>query len=279
MEVVDFPESLKKALAQRQIAVWVPFLSQEGKEQIGEALRKGMLEGHPRGNIIESVKKILDQETLPYAPYSHTSIPTKRHAAFVVHQEVGFLYALAQEIRHKEACRWAPELKKAWVQSGNTKEPNDGHVAMHGQMVDHDKPFRNPVTGKFIMYPRDPTAGISETLDCSCGVVLYRPLYGPLEEYIGPPKGRNFHAMSTLEYDPVPPVPTHEEVEEYKGKVIAILRKEPGLIQSDLYKRFKVDEKDKVGYAISSLKHSGAIRREKRRRSFALWLSDILGSN
>lgn len=279
MESGNFQESLKKALDSRQIVDWVPFLSQQGREQIGEVLRKGMLEAHPQGNIVEAVRKILDQETLSDAPPSHTSIPTNRRAAFVVHQEIGFLYALAQEIRHKKACRWVPELKKVWIQSGNTKEPNDGHVAMHGQMVDHDQPFRNPVTGKVIMYPRDPTADISETLDCGCDIVLYRPLYGPLDEFIGSPKGRNLAYRSALESDPAPPRPTKEEVADYKEKVIAMLKSEPGLIQSEIYKRFKEDEKEKVGYAISFLKHAQAIRREKRGRSFALWLSDTSRSN
>lgn len=268
----NFPDSLLKAIADRQIADWVPFLSQEGRNQIAQVLKKGMLEGYPHGNIVESVRKILDQETLPNVPHSHATIPTNRRAAFVVHQELGFLYAMARDIRHKDVCRSVPELKKVWVQSGGTKEPNDGHVLMHGLMADYDKPFRNPITGRFIMYPRDPSADIGETIDCSCDVVLYRPLYGPLDEFIGSARGRNLNSKSALQYDPVPPHPTAEEVADYMEKIAAILRKEPGLIQSELYKRFKPDEKDKAGYAISKLKYSGAIRREKRGKSFALWL-------
>ncbi|ULA63645.1 MAG: hypothetical protein LZF86_110344 [Nitrospira sp.] len=269
-----FPQSLEAALDQRQIADWVLFISEVGREQIGQILRKGMRERHPVGNSIEAVRKVLDRETLPDAQPSHCTIPNNRHAALIIHQEMGYLYALAKNIRHGEACKYSPELKKVWVQSGNTKEPNDGHVSMHGQIVSFNEAFCNPVTGKLINYPRDPAADIAETFNCSCDTVLYRPLYGPLGQYIGPPKGRNLHDRSVLEYDPVSSSPTEEELVIYKLKVIAILGGEPGLVQSKLYERFGLEEKDKVGYAISSLKRTGAIYRENRGRSFALWLSE-----
>lgn len=274
MTDASFLQSLETALDQHQIADWVLFISREGRERIGQILRKGMRERHSTGNIIEAVRRVLDQETLPDAQPSHSAIHNNRRAAFIIHQEMGYLYALAKNIRHREVCKYSPELKKVWVQGGNTKEPNDGHVSMHGQIVSFNKPFCNPVTGKLINYPRDPAADMAETFNCSCDTVLYRPLYGPLDQYIGPPKGRNLRDRSVLEYDPVSPSPTEEELAIYKMKVIAILGREPGLVQSKLYKRFGLEEKDKVGYAISSLKHAGAIYREKSGRSFTLWLSE-----
>lgn len=268
------PESLKKALAQRKIATWVPFLSEQGIIKIGQILRDGMLNGRPRENIIDEIRLVLEQETLPDAPPLHTSVPANRRAAFIVEREMGMIYAMAQHIRQEETCRLTSGLSRVWVQNGNTKEPNDGHTAMHGQIVSPGQPFSNPLTGRHILYPRDPNADISETLDCGCDVVLYKPEYGPLETFIGRPTERNLRAKSAMQYDPVPPRPTEDQIADYRNRVIAILRQEPGLIQADLYKRFKPEEKEKVGYAISALKKNNEVRRERKGRSFALWLKE-----
>lgn len=271
---MEVPESLKKALSQRKVATWVPFLSEQGIEKVGQILRDGMLNSRPRENIIDEIRLVLKQEALPGAPPMHTSVPANRRAAFIVEREMGIIYAMAQFIRHEDACRFSPGLSRVWVQDGNTKEPNDGHVAMHGQVVSPGQPFRNPLTGQLLLYPRDPNAEISETLDCGCDVFLYRQEYGPLDTYIGKPTGRNLRDKSALQYDPAPPRPTEEQIAEYRDKVKAILRQEPGCLQADLYKRFKAEEKEKVGYAISDLKKRNEVRREKKGRSFALWLND-----
>ena len=229
--------------------------------------------GLPRENIIDRIRLVLEQELPLIAASEFCSVPINRLAAFVMEREMGFLYAMAQHIREEQTCRLSLGLSRVWRQNGNSQEPNEGHVAMHGQIVSPGQPFQNPQTGRWIMFPRDPNADSSETLECSCDVVLWRPLYGPLETYIGKPTGRNLNAKSALDYDPIPPRPTKEQIAEYRVKVTDILRQNPGLTQVEIYKRFKPEEKEKVGYALSALRVENKIRREKRGRTFALWLN------
>jgi len=58
---------------------------------------------------------------------------------------------------------------KRWV-STVAAEPREDHQAMVGRAVDLQNPFELP-SGNSLMYPGDPSAPMSETINCQCGIV------------------------------------------------------------------------------------------------------------
>ena len=76
-------------------------------------------------------------------------------------------------VAHDEAMAQDPAVvKKKWVHTGGYKnQPRANHVAMDGQIVDKDKPFK--LTGAdgvtyYPMYPRDPILPAGESINCKC---------------------------------------------------------------------------------------------------------------
>lgn len=65
--------------------------------------------------------------------------------------------------------------------------------------------------------------------------------------------------------------PDQGEVNKYKGKVLALIRNNPGMLQMDIKKRFSPQEESLVGHAFSQLNNEGKIRREKKGRTFQVW--------
>lgn len=59
---------------------------------------------------------------------------------------------------------------------------------------------------------------------------------------------------------------------EYKSIICQLVKDNPGILQSDLKKRFPPDLENIVGYANWSNCQEGKIRREKKGRSFQLWI-------
>jgi len=60
---------------------------------------------------------------------------------------------------------------------------------------------------------------------------------------------------------------------EICGEVLPVVEKSPGIIQSDLYKRFPKFEKGQLSYALYFAAAHGKIVRIKKGRSYALSLS------
>lgn len=60
---------------------------------------------------------------------------------------------------------------------------------------------------------------------------------------------------------------------EYKPILYQLVKDNPGILQSDLKKRFPPDLENVVGYANWSNCQEGKIRREKKGRSFQLWVT------
>lgn len=76
-------------------------------------------------------------------------------------------------VAHDEAMAQDPAVsKKKWTHTGGYKnQPRANHVAMDGQIVDKDKPFK--LTGAdgvtyYPMYPRDPILPAGESINCKC---------------------------------------------------------------------------------------------------------------
>lgn len=95
---------------------------------------------------------------------------SRGRATTIVRTELGRAFSHATQQRLEAAGRTLPGLKKQWRRSGKLY-PRLHHDLADGQIVDVDKPFvlkplgRAPVE---LMYPRDPAAPASETINCGC---------------------------------------------------------------------------------------------------------------
>lgn len=66
--------------------------------------------------------------------------------------------------------------------------------------------------------------------------------------------------------------PDQQQIVEYKPILYQLVKDNPGILQSDLKKRFPPDLENVIGYANWSNCQEGKIRREKKGRSFQLWI-------
>lgn len=86
-------------------------------------------------------------------------------AITIVRTEVGRAFSMATQERLDQAREFLPGLGKQWRRSGKTHS-RISHDLADGQIVPTDEPFL--VGGIPLMFPRDPDAPISETVNCGC---------------------------------------------------------------------------------------------------------------
>ena len=67
-------------------------------------------------------------------------------------------------------------------------------------------------------------------------------------------------------------IPDQRDIDRYKYKVLAEIRNNPGIFQSEIKKLFSSSTETIVGHAISQLTNEGKINREKKGRSFKLFI-------
>ncbi|MGD9638376.1 MAG: hypothetical protein AB7U85_04890 [Alphaproteobacteria bacterium] len=91
-------------------------------------------------------------------------------ARTILNTELGRAYSCACQERMADAAEAIPKLKKQWRRSGRVNSRHD-HDLADGQVVDVDKPFI--VGGHELMYPRDPKAPASQTVNCGCVALPY----------------------------------------------------------------------------------------------------------
>lgn len=181
----ELPTSLLRAL-QEQAGQRVGHLTRSAKERLDKTIALSLLTGQSREEAIRAIGKVLATGTTTGKPQGLFGSLGAR-AAFIYQHEVGQAFALAQDLRRQDVLQYAlPGLQKVWRHAGHPKIPRPSHIAMHAQVREQDEPFMNPRTGAELMYPRDPEADIKETAGCTCDVVLWRPEYGDLLEFIGP---------------------------------------------------------------------------------------------
>lgn len=95
---------------------------------------------------------------------------SRARATTIVRTELGRAFSQATQLRMAEASRLVPGLKKQWRRSGKV-HPRLHHDLADGQVRNVDEPFvlkplgRAPVE---LMFPRDPQAPASETINCGC---------------------------------------------------------------------------------------------------------------
>jgi hypothetical protein len=95
---------------------------------------------------------------------------SRARATMIVRTELGRVFSLAAQERMQAAAERLPGLRKQWRRSGKV-HPRPHHDLADGQIRPVDEPFvlrplgRPPVE---LMYPRDPAAPPSETINCGC---------------------------------------------------------------------------------------------------------------
>lgn len=68
-------------------------------------------------------------------------------------------------------------------------------------------------------------------------------------------------------------------IKQLKTDLLEIIKAEPGVVQTELYKRFDAELKDDVSNELYWLARKGLIEREKSGRSYKLFISDVVESN
>lgn len=106
---------------------------------------------------------------------------SRRRATTIVRTELGRAFATASQLRSEQAAEHVPGLKKQWRRSGKIHSRRK-HDLTDGQVRPVDQPFilgtgkvadENATAGIRIMYPHDPAAPPSETINCGCVSLPY----------------------------------------------------------------------------------------------------------
>lgn len=95
------------------------------------------------------------------------------HARRIVQTTLGQVQSLAQQEareRADEELDLDGAIEKEWNHGSQTvaNGARSGHVQMDGQRRAIKEKFRNPVTGRTLLYPHDPEASLHEVVNCRC---------------------------------------------------------------------------------------------------------------
>ena len=101
---------------------------------------------------------------------AHLDTNGRARAYRIVNTELGRAFSVATQERLMQAREVGLKMKKQWRRSGKIHSRLT-HDLADGQVVDADKPFT--VGGVKMMYPRDPSAPVSETINCGCVCLPY----------------------------------------------------------------------------------------------------------
>jgi hypothetical protein len=173
-------ELIEKPLYDAGLAVALPFISTHVLEQmqdfarlkisqvgsdamyrIQSELTLGMTGAKSSQDVIAAVGRNLDN------PSIFTSISAR--ALAITKHESGKVFSKASQENMAEANKTLKgELRKQWSHAGHPKAARTSHLEADGQIVGVDEPFILPGTGVEIMYPRDDSAPLEETMGCGC---------------------------------------------------------------------------------------------------------------
>jgi len=133
----------------------------QGANKINSELGLVIIGAQSPGDAISRVKDILGD-------------PSKKRATTIVRTELGRVFSKASHDRMQQASKAGLPLQKQWLRSGKL-HPRLNHNIAHGQTVPVNEPFLIPASkgGNAIrmMYPHDPAAPASETINCGCASI------------------------------------------------------------------------------------------------------------
>lgn len=133
----------------------------QGANKINSELGLVVIGAQSPGDAISRVKDILGD-------------PSRKRAATIVRTELGRVFSAASHERMHQANKAGIPLQKQWLKSGKL-HPRINHNIAHGQTVPVNEPFLIPASkGGYavrMMYPHDPSAPASETINCGCASI------------------------------------------------------------------------------------------------------------
>lgn len=133
----------------------------QGANKINSELGLVVIGAQSSGDAVSRVKDILGD-------------PSKKRATTIVRTELGRVFSAASHGRMQQANDAGIPMQKQWLKSGKL-HPRLNHNIAHGQTVPVSEPFLIPASkgGNAIrmMFPHDPAAPASETINCGCASI------------------------------------------------------------------------------------------------------------
>jgi HK97 family phage portal protein len=96
----------------------------------------------------------------------------------IVRTETLTATSIGQAAAMEDVATVVPNLKKAWVNAGDDRVrglgAKDGadHWGMQGQVKAYDQPFVDPRSGARLLFPRDPSGGPGDVINCRCTFIM-----------------------------------------------------------------------------------------------------------
>lgn len=143
--------------------------------KIRAELSLGILGGKTPQDVAAAIAGSLDDK-----PGVFKSV-TER-AEVIVKTEMGRTYSMAHQASMDAAAETLPEMQKMWLHAGHPKTPRIYHLRLNGDVKPINEPFL--VGNISMMYPRDPTAPVSEIINCGCMHVAYMPEWGTRKQIV-----------------------------------------------------------------------------------------------
>jgi len=162
-------KAMLPAINPSQLLAMQSFMTGKMKDVSAEALTKintqlGLTIIGSQG-VEDTIKGIQDAHTM-----------SRKRATTIVRTELGRAYATASQLRMEQSAERLPNLKKQWRRSGKIHSRRS-HDFTDGQIRPVNKPFiigtgavveGHEGGGPRLMYPHDPKAPASETVNCGC---------------------------------------------------------------------------------------------------------------
>lgn len=158
----SIPGSLLKTLKEHAF-YRIDGLTDDAWQKMRGELSLGILGGKTPQEVSKAIGKNLTD------PSIFSSLDARAEA--ITKTEMGRVFSKSAQEWMEEAAGHVDGLEKQWLHAGHPRVPRPTHLAANGQHVPVNEPFM--VGGIELMFPMDPNADISETINCSCDSVPY----------------------------------------------------------------------------------------------------------
>lgn len=158
--IPDLTAPLLQALATTRLGL-VTNIGEDLRRALAREIQLGVLGVIPPTEAMGRIRDLLDSQ-------GANTYPARAEA--IVRTEVGRAQSQATQQQLEIATGQGARVQKQWLHSGN-RNPRSDHLAASGQVRAVREPF--VIGGARLLYPRDPSAPASATVNCRCVVVPY----------------------------------------------------------------------------------------------------------
>lgn len=149
-------------------------VTEDMRRKVNRTIRMSALGGQSSLDAMRQITKDLGIPTRRTARAKGVSYEAER----ILRTETTRAYNLANFSQQEKVAQDIPDMQKRWMATGDGRT-RQTHLNAHGQTVDVDKPFK--IGGAELMYPGDPTAPPSETINCRCRTISIPPDFDAVE--------------------------------------------------------------------------------------------------